>query len=283
MHPRELVDVAAMVALHGPLLIEGRSPPAEAELEQYWSASKCRAENWGRLLKAADLSTQAVLQRDLDRWVEIRAVLDEIFVSEIVTRLWTAVLVACDRRTTNKTAEPIARSVLASHMEARHRALALLMHDEALTTEQAVAANRLRRRCERWTDALLGGLWHVDEAREFAFDPERAADFQRDLSRRRGVAGGKQAWRLLLVSLRNAFQGGLFPTAANPESNVRIAASIVGSFPGDVFDSTGVFRSLWMVRMAAVASDAQGLITQLLETEQTPADSRSVFRTKRWQ
>src|SRR5438874_1971022 len=122
MHARELVEVAGMVARHGPLLACGARVPASDCLEQYWSASKARCESWGRSLKAG-----AVLicrdSSDPDRWTAIRAALDEIFTSEMLTRVWTAVLVSCDRRAGSNTAEPIARNVLATHLEARHRAM----------------------------------------------------------------------------------------------------------------------------------------------------------------
>ena len=58
---------------------------------------------------------------------------------------------------------------------------------------------------------------------------------------------------------------GLVPEAANPEANARIAASILASFPGELADSTGMFGSLWLARLSAVASDAQGMIDELLD------------------
>ena len=51
MHARELVEVAGLVALHGPLLIRGGRSPATQPLEQYWTTSKFRCENWTRTLK----------------------------------------------------------------------------------------------------------------------------------------------------------------------------------------------------------------------------------------
>ncbi len=120
----------------------------------------------------------------------------------------------------------------------------------------------------------MGSLWSLGDLREFAFDAERASEFAAALSERRGGRGGQHSWRLMLVSLRNAFQVGLSPIAANGEANARIAASVLGSFPGELFDSTGLFKSLWMMRLAATASDAQGLVSQLLEPNGKPAPAR---------
>jgi len=264
MHARDLVEVAGLVALNGPQLVASDHTISSAHLEQYWSASKCRFESWSRTLKAHATGATRPSHDDSDAWIVLRATLDEIFTSELLTRVWTAILVARDRRLGSDAAEPVARNVLASHLEARGRALALLLHPQGFSTQQAVALNRLRRRVERWVVILLGGLWPLREVRQFAVEAERAADFACDLSHRRGDAGGRQAWQLTLVSLRNAFHGGLSPIVANPDANARIAAGILGCIPDELFDSTGLFRSLWMMRLTANASDAQAMISDLL-------------------
>ncbi len=249
--------------------------------EQYWATSKCRFESWHRALKRYADRVANPSHLEPDHWLDLRATLDEIFVSEILTRVWTAVLVARDRRHQGEVDEPLARSVFESHLEARGRALALLLHSQAVSTPQAVAINRLRRRAERWSDLLVGGLFAEPTAREFAFDAERAADFADELAQRRALAGGRQAWRLTLVSLRGAFLGGLSPQAANPDANARVTAAVLGCFPGELFDSTGVLKSLWMMRLAADATDAQGLINDLLASERVASASGSDARRGR--
>ncbi len=269
MHIRDLVEVAAVVAHNGPLIILSGSSLQPAPLQQYWSTSKSRCESWNRTLKYhAQLSS-----RSTDDWTDLRATLDEIFVGEILTRVWTAVLAARDRRQGTSVDEPLARSVFDSHMEARRRALELLLHSQAFSTRQAVGVNRLRRRADRWSDLLVGGMLGEEDVSEFAVDADRAAEFADDLASRQALGGGRQVWRLTLVSLRAAFLRGLCPLPANPDANARIAASILGCFPGELFDSTGVLHSLWMMRMLAVAGDAQGLIDDLLTSEPVRPDA----------
>jgi hypothetical protein len=268
MHALELVEVAGLVGLQGPLLVDGGPVIHPTHLEQFWISAKCRSENWHRALKRF-ASTSAV-PLPPNRAAELRATLEEIFLSEMLTRVWTAVLVAHDRRWSLHTAEPLARSVLDAQLEARHRALAFLLDEHGLGTRQVVALNRVRRRVERWTDLLIGGLWHMGEAAEFAVDSERAADFASDLAWRRSQAGGKQAWKLTLLALRNAFHKGLSPLAANPEANARLTACILGCFQAELFDSTGLFQSLWMLRMTATACDAEGLVSDLLRPSIPP-------------
>lgn len=273
MHVRELVEVAGLVAYHGPLITASGAGPSSSCLEQYWSTSKGRCDSWHGVLKmhAGTLNEKV---GNCDALIRARATFDEIFVSEILTRVWGAALVACDR-TSGSNSEPIVRSVLSSHQEVRQRALAMLLDGRSFTTGQAVVLNRTRRRAERWTDVLVGGLMHLGGVGRFSANAERAGDFAADLARRHGEPGGRQAWRLTLVSLRNAFQSGVSLIAANPDSNARIAASVLGCFPGELFDSTGMFKSLWMTRMTANASDAQGLITQLLSTSSCEAPPKA--------
>ena len=88
-------------------------------------------------------------------WAAVRGELEEIITGEILTRLWSAVLTNHDRLHNTCEAEPIARSVLLGHLEARHRTLALLVSGLGIATEDAVAMNRLRHRAERWTDLRI--------------------------------------------------------------------------------------------------------------------------------
>jgi hypothetical protein len=281
MHARDLVEVAGLVALNGPLLVCGRRSPNATHLEEYWATSRTRFENWSRVLKAYSALNLQDSRQDLDRWIEVRAALDEIFTSEILTRVLSAVFVACDRSAGASLAEPIARSILTSHLEARHRAMGMLVHGRGVSTPQAVALNRLRRRAERWSDVLVGGLLHLSDVREFAVEPERAEDFAADLADRRSHPGGLHAWRLTLVSLHNAFRTGLSPLAANPDANARITSAILGCFPADLFDSTGLFQSLWMFRLAANTSNVQGMISDLLRPGPRPRADQSAIRRKR--
>ena len=84
MHPRELIEVAGLVALNGPLLVAA-SPPSSSPspyLEQYWTTSKGRFESWNRVLRSCAAQGAQSSRQDFDCWIEARGVLDEIFASE---------------------------------------------------------------------------------------------------------------------------------------------------------------------------------------------------------
>ena len=227
--------------------------------------SKCRCDRWLRAVKRLADSDASDPERRAASALEVRPLLEEIFLSEMVLRVWTAILYAYDRRHGTGDAEPIAQNVLLSHLEVRRRALVLLVHSPLLDSEEAVLLNRLRRRMERWTDLLLGHLHGDYDVSELGFDSARVIEFSADLRQQPRSAARRQAWGLTLAALRLAFERGLAAESPNPVANHDIAASILSCFPADLFESTGILRALWLVRLARTTDDAQGMIASLLE------------------
>ena len=271
MHARELVELAAIVSAHGPVLVRGIQQLSTSGVEQYWTASKCRLDRWARSLRsfaaeAADPQARRV------QWPFFRGVLEEILTSEMLTRVWAAVLCAYDRHHGEEVAEPVVRSVLIGHLEARHRVLMLLVHGPGIDAESAVQLNCLRRRVERWCDFLVGYLTGLADVSEFAVEPRRAKEFAEDLRCQSRLPGGRFAWPLVQASVRAAFQRGLCPVSPNADLNAHIAVSILACFPSELFDSTGLLRSLWLLRLTNVANDAQGMLDQLLACDGAAAD-----------
>ena len=267
MHARELVELAALLSAHGPVLIQsGQRIPADS-IQQYWTASKVRLDRWAWSLRNFADRADEYAPHCRAQWPPIRGVLEEILTGEVLTRVWTAVLCAHDRRRGADEVEPVARSVMTGHMEARHRVLNLMVRGRGIDAEAAVKLNRLRRRTERWTDLLVGHLTDTYDVSEFAVDPKRAKDFAEDL----------HAWPLLMASLRAAFQRGLSPDSPNADLNARIAAAILSCYPPELFDSTGLLRCLWMMRLTNITEDTQGMIEDLLALEHPAASPTPDF------
>jgi hypothetical protein len=270
MHARELVELASILSAQGPLLLrdsfQGCITPqlSDQGMQQYWTASKCRFDRWARNLKTFAGLSQNDVTAARAQWPAVRGLLEEILSGEVLTRVWTAVLCLYDRRHGGNELESLARSVMIGHLEARHRVLMLLVRGPGVDAEGAVKLNHLRRRTERWTDLLVGHLARYGDVAEFAIDANRAVEFSRDLDFQADQKGGRQAWPLLQASLRAAFQRGLAAVSPNEDLNAQIASAILASFPADLFDSTGLFRSLWLHRMENVTSDVQGMIDVLV-------------------
>ena len=291
MHTRELIDLAAIVSVHGPVVVWDAGAISDRSIEDYWTASKCRLDRWGRALKSLSVKLADAQPAPGCRISQqVRGVLEEILTGEILTRVWAAVMCAYDRHRGTDLMEPVVRSVLIGHLEARHRVLTLLVSGSGIDAEQAVKFNRLRRRTERWTDMLVGYLAGLHDVSEFAIDPERAEEFAEDLSYRSRLPGGRHAWPLVQASLRAGFSQGLAATSPNADLNRKIAAAILSCLPPEVFDGTGLFRSIWMVRLTNATSDVQGMIDQLIrsprphhsDTAAIPDSRRSVDRIRRF-
>ncbi len=269
MHARELVELAAIISSHGPALIRsGERIPVES-IEQYWTSSKVRLDRWAWRLKSFVGKAETDARQRKTQWPAVCGVLEEILTGEMLTRVWTAVLCAYDRRRGADEVEPVARSVYIGHMEARHRVLSLMVRGPGIDAEAAVKLNRLRRRAERWTDLLVGNLQSLHDVSEFAFDPQRSKDFAEDMQYRGRLQGGRHVWPLIQASLRAAFRHGLGSESPNADLNARIAAGVLSCFPPEVFDSTGLMRSLWLMRLTSAAEDTQGMIDALLAPERS--------------
>ncbi|MFZ1936949.1 MAG: hypothetical protein WCB27_22630 [Thermoguttaceae bacterium] len=271
MHARELIELAALVSAQGPVLVRSDHRIPAGGIERYWTTSKIRIDRWARSLK--DLALQADARQRERKWPETRGVLEEILTGEILTRVWAAVLCAYDRSRGSDEAEPVARSVMIGHSEARHRVLKLVSHVTGIDARWAVRLNRLRRHAERWTDLLVGRLADIQAVGEFAVDAKRAMDFAEDAPSRQGFEASRLAWPLLLAALRKAFQRELGPISPNADLNAGIAASVLSCFPSEPLDSSGLFRSLWLLRITSVAEEATRMIEALLAPE--PSDSSS--------
>lgn len=265
MQARDLVELAALVASHGPVLLAGGGRVSNAALEKYWASSKCRLDRWSRALRQFHAATPASARESDAAWQQLRGVLEEILTGEMLTRVWCALLSGYDLQHGTHDAEPVARSVFLGHLEARHRTLAVLVACQGVTTEAAVDMNRLRHRAERWTDLLLAQLDGCPIG-QFAFDPARAQEFADDRAAQRGEPTARRAWALTITALRAAFRQGLAPSP-NSDLNARIAEGVLACFPPEMFDGRGLVRSLWMSRLINGALDAQGMVEQLLRPE----------------
>ena len=276
MHARDLVELAALVAVHSPVLVHGSGRLPQSAFEDYWIASRCRLDRWTRLLRRlADAGTQLPIPAPL-HWVRVQPVLEEILASELLTRLWTATCIAYDRCRDEEELAPIARNVFHGHLEARRRLLQLLADGRAIELAHAVSLNKLRLRVERWTDMLLAHLARDVDVTEFAFEPDRAAEFADDLSHEAVAVERQFTCQLILSSLRAAFQTDLADRSPNLDLNRRLGSAILGCFREDLFDVTRLVKPLWVERLSATADDAQGMIDELVRIDDAQTFRRSV-------
>ncbi|MDB5337919.1 MAG: hypothetical protein JWN70_3538 [Planctomycetaceae bacterium] len=244
MNNRQTVEIAALISAFSPHIVEGRVPLPTGMLEKFWDRSQRRTKLWLMALTRYQRQYASVAPDEhLQMWRDLEPILEEIFVSEVLTRVWCAALTARDQAQATHSHEPIARNVLLGHLDARRRALQLLVTDTTLGIEHLTNIDRIRRRVERWTDLMLGHLVETYQVDDFAFDSVRAREFGAQQLLQSSERPRDQVWVLLLVGLRMAF----------PESEIapphellqeEIVSSILACFPPAAFQAAGPFKPI---------------------------------------
>lgn len=259
---REFVEMAAVLVDQGLLAVHRMDRLSTSSAEAYWSASKCRIERWAdtfQYFRAARAKSGAS-----KAWLAMRPWFDEILITEILTRVWTAFATVCEAPSEDKHIEPIARSVFVGHLEARQRLLRLLVDERDLDSKSANSLDRVRRNAERWTDMLLGYLMINHDVSQFAFDPERVTDFAEGINLEREDKTDDLSWSLLQASLKASFGPDKTSVLPNTDLNQEILYGVFGAFGPDFYDAIGSFASLWRCRLNHIANDAEVMIEQLI-------------------
>lgn len=246
MNCYDLVQFACQLALSGERLLESPTDFTRSGVEQYWSASKCRLDRWGRELKAAvGWAPSFLLEADS---TPLRATMVEVLASEVLTRVWTDLCVQHDRARGASETEPIARSVLIAHLEARHRVLNLLVHRPGTIDPTAGDLNELRRQCERCTDLLLA--YQQCDNQEGTGNSMSSVGWRQQL----GLGGdcrSRARWRLIVELLPWGFDGQQLWHSANPDLNSAVVAGILSCFSPALFDGAGVAIGTKLAKLTA--------------------------------
>ena len=278
MHARELVELAGIAATHGAALVYSQPEIPRAGIDRYWTASKCRLDRWARTLKglAAGLPGPP-LPWPPGPWSYLVSVLEEILTGDVLARTWAAVTKAHAMHHGDHDAETLARSVYIGQLEARLRALKIVLHGPGIDAEQARVLNWLRRQSERWTDVLLARFMKLADVAEFSFEERRTRDFARDMAEDEGRPGGERAWPILMASLAATFQQAApttkpnadlnvhaaAPTSPNADLNFDIASGVLGCFSPHVFDGVGRLHSARTAALTRVVDETQCLLDDL--------------------
>ncbi len=261
MHAQDLVELAAIVAAHGGLLIgSGIAQLTDQHLQAYWLASKCRLDRWGTAFK--ELREAGGGGHCSPRWV--RPLIEEVFASETLARVWTAAVTAFDQQRESADAVAVMSNVLNGLVEARHRALRILADSDVIHQDDARRLTRVHRRMNRWVDLLMAYLQRYHEVSRYAILPDRCRDFATDLRRQSARPGGRHTWRLTFSSLRQTLCRELSPQSPNGDLNFKVGASIISCFDIRDFESVGALRSVWLIRLLDTSAHCETMVGQLL-------------------
>lgn len=251
MHCVQLARIAALIAAQGPSLILMRQAiPSEATV-RYWAAARQRFDLWNQGLgRFGDLENAGRTLAIRAWWREHLAMIEEILVSEILTRVMAAIGAGLDADPTEGDIEPITQSVFRTHLEARNRVLRLLLFGRGGSVDEALRLNRLRRCAERWTDFLLGpmGKQHP-EALRFAHDCGRAKAFGDDAADLQCSRDAAAVNALTMATLDISLSSLSERRPALPQANRQLGQAVLACVRPELFDSHGLLKSSKMQRL----------------------------------
>lgn len=235
MHAYQLADLAALICVQARRLTSAEPEAMDRALASYWKASRCRLDRWGRGLRAlAD-------QIDHIAWPPIAVrVLEEILVSEILTRAVAAIAATHDEHLGKSESAPVGRNIFAAHIDIKRRAIAVIVapHRDARQADDFLA---LRRQCDRWSDLLLAYLEPYRTVAPFAARPARVSDFASDAHQHlRTDASSNVTLTMILAGMRSSLVPLTTVRTPNADLNLEIAAALIGCFAPESFDSFGL-------------------------------------------
>lgn len=265
MHASQLAQIGSWIAVHAPTLVFGNSGPQELVSVDYWTTSKSRIQRWNAALKVFEEDFQDTGSGH-NPWPAAATVIEEIFVSEFLTRIWSAAVLAHDTYQESDELFGLAHSIHISHVESRNRAMRLLLSNQAMDENEFDRLNLLRRKVERWTDLFLARVTDLKIARMFAFDENRVSDFHEEIDESSPMTHSRRN-QLMIASFAAELNGFESQWAANPELNRKISSSLLACFPSDRFDSLGLPKSFGMVLLEKTQHDTQILVDQLLQLD----------------
>jgi len=244
---QQTIDVAALISANSSHVIEHPEPLPEDPLGEYWLHSRRRLSAWLRQLDACR-DWQSNEDEAPNGWNGYRTLVEEIFLADVLSRVWGAVLTAYDRRRQTSFAEPIAYNVMTGQMQARQIALRSMVSAGSTAAERIAQIDHIRRRAERWADVLLGHLVLKHDVEEFAFDPDRAREFGQEHANHDVADANRPVWELIFAGLRIAFSTMSRPGARDCHHR-DIVGAILGTFPSEAFEKSGQLKSLARMRL----------------------------------
>lgn len=171
---RRVMELTADLAETALPWAEAAPEIADASLFELWDRGRQLAREWQRRLDL--LKSQPVRSLSLEPDLLLATLTYEVLAIEIPTRLIASICAVIDRRRERPEYRPIVEHALFSGQHVRHQLLTLILQ----RGDRAAALDRFRRRCERWTDLLLGPLLVRFGIAAYAHDPRRSWEFGED-------------------------------------------------------------------------------------------------------
>ncbi len=273
MYAGTLIKIAAELAAESGTLIHGSRRIPEKSLEQYWIASRCRLQRWQFDLKACELDLRNHPEGAERIWAKAEPLMHEVLQAEVLTRVWSAILNGIEQMCPVRDCDPIGRSTLIGHLEARNRVLRLVISGEVTGLREVDRLNEMRRQTERWTDLLLSRVTEHADVATFGFDQDRVREFLLDRNQCR--TQGQTFDAVSRASLSDFYQRHGSKYDSNSHLNQSLANSVLAAIDGNLFRDSGTLMPLWQTRMLLTTNETYGALEDLLQHELENTDDSS--------
>lgn len=269
MHSVLLVDLAAVVSEHGPTILYGRNTLAPEALTQYWSATHACFGLWHQAMARYSRVEKSGNQRAIDAWwSDHTALMEEILVSEILTRVVAALGAGMDERSSEEEISPVTHAILLNHLEASNRVHQIILKAQCTTATKAERLNRVRQGIESWTDVLIGRMSIRNSAPvQYAIDPERANEYAEEASLQGHGVTRRTSNALMNIAMRDMISQRMSSEPALPAANREVSRSVMLMLRPELFDSVGALKSLWMHRLENSADQTDRMLDELISAD----------------
>lgn len=225
-----LAEVAWLVSRAGRQFIAGHAEPSSEALKEFWQATRQLQRSWDETLESGPLDQN-----------QLSDLLARVLATDMVCRTWGTALGCLEKRNGRNDLTRIAANVIGGLLQIRNRVLSAILSDPTLPSAWGAEQDRLRRRCDRWTDLLIGTLCGFDNFYQFAVDADRARDFAEESQ---AHSPERPVELLMAAGLRLSFLRQLPEVSLDTAAYERLIQSILASLPEQAFSSSGLMKSV---------------------------------------
>lgn len=267
MHARWLVEIGTLFVFQSSRLGVSKLRIQSSAAHRYWAVTRQRFERWQNQLSLHRDQLQAAgASRRVGLWREIRPTIEEIFLSDVLTRVVAAFGAKLEREGIDADLGPIAQSVFATQEDIRHRCLRMLV-TPGLPVDQSVELNRIRFSLEHWTDSFLVQLQHDEEVMPFCFKPERTRELIEEANESSSEQARFVSCQLMTASCQKWMAKNCLSLSANPKLNQQIGEATLAMLHPERFPSLSPFPALASDRISTLIDQADLWVSKLLFSE----------------
>jgi hypothetical protein len=245
--PRSLAEVALIVSRLTRNNFDGSTIPVTHVLRTLWQSTKSLEQRWTKRLLDWTLAGTF----DVDLLAELAP---RILIGEMLVRVWGTAIVGADHHQNRDDLLRVAHNAVNSLTRVRNALMSRFLAVPETQSVRVAELDRLRRRCDRWTDVLIGCAAAQSGCYAFAFDENRTRDFSEDSQIQDAAAGPNVFEHFVSAGLCLNFIRHL-PTASIDEPELfNLVDSILSCIPETSLRRDGTLRTRLEQRAAGVHS-----------------------------